>query len=148
LIASGMQDVSMTLDCAILSRQKASFEAISPVSLTAAHTLVPFEGVVARGRVGGVCPIEVQRAEPHFSAVSDRGRKHACALSVRSLRHASMLRMFRGVRPIVLNCVDARASVLGERSFAPTCFGCPTGTCSAACAHACDRSFDTKLPLT
>ena len=74
---SGKQYVSMTLDCAILSRQKRPFEATLLLSSTTERNVVPFKGVVARVPTGGVCPIAVQRAQPHFSAVSDRGRVHA-----------------------------------------------------------------------
>jgi hypothetical protein len=137
LIASSMQDVSMTLDCAILSRQKASFEAISLVSMTSVHTLVPFEGVVARGRIGGVCPMAAQCTEPHFSAVSDRGREHACALlSSIFAPCVHVANVSRSER----DRAAMRASVLGERSFAPTCLGCTR-------MRATDRS-SSKLPLT
>ena len=129
----------MTLDCAILSRQKAAFEAISLVSLTSVRTLVPFEGVVARGRIGGVCPMAVQRTEPHFSLVSDKGRKHACALlsSIFAPReHVANVSRSARDRAEMRECASVRA------------WGAEI--CSDVFwlyAHACDRSFDAKLAL-
>lgn len=126
----------MTLDCAILSRQEAAFEAISPVSLTSARTLVPFEGVVARGRTGGVCPMAVQRAEPHFSLVSDKGRKYACALlsSIFAPReHVANVSRSARDRAEMRECASVRA------------WGAEL--CSDVFwlyAHACDRSFDCE----
>jgi hypothetical protein len=78
--AGNMQYVSMSLDCAILSRPNRSFEANSQACLTSQHMRVPFKGVVARGPIGGVCPSAVHSPEPHFSAVSDKGRERARTL--------------------------------------------------------------------
>lgn len=94
--------------------------------------LVPFEGVVGRGLNGGVCPMGVHLPEQGFSAVSDKHRSRTRARDrVRSLRLARMLRVFRAVLLFTRSCVNKALSVLGEQTFAPTRFGCPTssGSC-------------------
>lgn len=122
---SYMTHASTSLDCAILVSEQRSRVCASGTLSSLECALVPFEGVVARGPSGGVCPMRAHLPEPHFFGVSDSGRRHMRASwCVRSLRDARMLRVFRAVRQRARARVIECLSVLGEQTFAPTYFGC------------------------